>query len=159
MLNYTPEHLPPYERPKNYIGATHHGTYVVYSTHRDADSVTRSNWRVLQKMTDELDGVYTASANHWAVGWVEVMYVDPTEASEQTLQMLDEIVGGLQDYPLISDEDHSELEWDEAWEWWERAGTAERVELCQGAGVSVFMARHDAPQDDSGRLFEWLRRD
>lgn len=39
MPNYTPEHLHPYERPSNYIGATHYGTYVVYSTHRDARKV------------------------------------------------------------------------------------------------------------------------
>lgn len=133
-------YLKVYERPSNYIGATYEGCFIVTGTHRDADSIQRSNWRRILEDFGELDGVFTASANHWAVGWVELLYVDPREASDETLEALNKV------------------NYEEAMKYWDSESLAYRVSLCQEAGVSIFGARPGRfPEDSDGRLYELLR--
>jgi hypothetical protein len=47
------------------------------TTHRDADVLTRSNFRVISEelTTSYADEVYVLHAGHWAVGWVEFLVV------------------------------------------------------------------------------------
>jgi hypothetical protein len=86
-----------------------------FGTHRDADSVTRSNWRVICRELERLDPEYEAHgdmrASHWACGWYEHLLVDWRRVD--LVRVLDESLASLECYPLLSDDDHSELEWEE----------------------------------------------
>ena len=157
MTNLYP-HLTPYVRPRDYMGATYPETFEVYGIHRDSDSVSRSNWAVLERDYGDAPGVFITRASHWAVGWVDTLRVDPKEASPDTLKALDDALARLEDYPVL-DEDHlSALEWDEACAYWESMSTSERVYACQRARVSIFAARSATlPPDDSGYLLDYLR--
>lgn len=84
-------------------------------THRDADTVTRSNWRVICRELEALDPEYEAHgdmrASHWACGWYEHLLVDWRRVD--LVRALDEALASLEEYPLLSDDDHSELECEE----------------------------------------------
>lgn len=54
-----------------------------------------------------------------------------------------ETIEHLECYPLISDDDHSQLEYDAISSDWEQESISSRVNLLQDYGLSVFGARHD----------------
>ena len=54
-----------------------------------------------------------------------------------------ETVEHLECYPLISEADHSQLEYDAVSSDWEQESISSRVMLLQDYGLSVFAARHD----------------
>jgi hypothetical protein len=100
--------------------------------------------------------VIVARANHWAVGWVETLYVRK-DADSTLLARLDEMIGGLEDYPALDEFDWSELEWDEACDYWSRMSVSERVYELQRSDLCIFAARRsELPEDPNGRLFERL---
>ena len=84
----------------------------ICGTHRDADTVTASNHRVLMAMLAAIDpdeeyhGIM--HCGHWAVGWYDHVLVDP--AHDALVACVGEAVCALASYPLLSDDDHSELE-------------------------------------------------
>ena len=154
---YQPKNLEFWTMPSNYAGEVWPGYYVFLNQNRDSDSLTRSNFTcALQAIGGESETVHVIREGHWACGWVEwiAIHQDDTAA----LQAADAIAAKLQDYPVVNEDHWSELEWDEAHEYWASLQLSERVELCQDAGVSVFSARHAwIPQDDSGYIFEHCR--
>ena len=155
---YTPKHLTPYRVPSDYMGATYPDTFEVYGIHRDSDALDRSNMLVLEERYGSEPGVFITRASHWAVGWVDTLRVDPREASEDTVRGLDDALARIAEYPALSEDHWSQLEWDEACAYWERMSIADRVHACQRAWVSIFAARRDTlPEDSSGYLFEYLR--
>ena len=54
-----------------------------------------------------------------------------------------ESIEGLESYPLISDDDHSDLECNAIDSSWEQESISRRVTLLQDYGLTVFAARHD----------------
>ena len=54
-----------------------------------------------------------------------------------------ETIEHLECYPLISDDNHSNLEWEAVSADWEQESISDRVTLLQDYGLSVFAARHD----------------
>jgi hypothetical protein len=95
---------------------------------------------------DIVDSVTDTRANHWAVGWVETVYIH--ESNTAALNIAEEIMRGLgENYPLYDEEDHSELCFEEASEYWERASIKDRIRMIKdndcGECVSVFAARRD----------------
>ncbi len=119
--------------PDSYAGAHWSDTYAVASTHRDADTFTRSNWHSWQEelgewiaeLPDEIgygrregdwpDGtpfVFIARASHWAVGWVEQLHIRD-DAPAEVLEIAVGLLEQLEDYPILDDDHHSQLEWDE----------------------------------------------
>lgn len=144
-------------RPDHYAGASWPEYFVFLGQHRDSDSVTRSNFEVgLRELGGESDTVFIVRERHWAVGWVEWIAVH--ESNEAAIEAADEMLCAIEDYPVLSDDHHSELEWNEVTDYWERMGIRERVDYCRDAGISIFAARRDyLPEDPSGYLFEQLR--
>lgn len=153
---HDPKHLKLWTMPDSYFGASWPGYYVFLSQHRDSDSLTRSNFICgLEALGGESETVQVIRESHWAVGWVEwiAIHQDDTEA----LKIADSIMDKLDGYPVVNEDHWSQLEWDEAQDYWERLSISERVELCQDAGVCIFAARHNwIPSDDSGYIFERL---
>lgn len=151
------KHLKRWELPEAYFGAEWPEYFVFLSRHRDSDSLTRSNFQVgLDRLGGESETVLVVRESHWAVGWIEwiAIHKSDTEALEKAEAMLEKIDG----YPVLSEDHWSELEWNEAQEYWTSLPLSERVDLCRDHGISIFAARHNwIPQDDSGSLYDHLR--
>ena len=157
----------------NYIGSRDHANLFNFlGQSRDSDCLEKSNFDCgLELLGGESDIVQVHRFGHWAVGWIEEILIDPVDwietewrsgAWEHNWYMLeaDRILSKLEDYPVVNEEHWCEMENEQAEQYWEQMRLAERVELCQRFGVSVFAARHDwIPQDDTGDLYEYLRTD
>lgn len=133
---------------ENYIGETVDG-YIVLAQTRDSDTLTRSNWAVGRERIPDAD---IHRFGHWACGWVEHLIV-PTNAPDELLIAAAQIVDDLEDYPVLSDDHFSNLEYEEACEFWESSSMRTRIELCDHHRVSIFAARRDElPETPSGEL-------
>lgn len=130
-------------------------------THRDADTLTRSNWEVIK---DDLlerfpDAFIVFHTSHCLVGWYDHLAVDTS--NDAAMEALAEWTRALESYPVASDEHWSELEWNEACEYWERASVRDRAELIKSSGArcSIFAARRaELPEDDSGSLMQHINQ-
>ena len=149
--------LKKWERPDNYAGADWPDWFVFLGQHRESDALTRSNFECgLARLGGESETVRVIRERHWAVGWVEWIGVhksaaDKLDAAETMLEQIDA-------YPVLDEDDFSELEWKEAEQFWASLSIRERVDLCRDARVSIFAARRGyIPHDDSGFIFESLR--
>jgi hypothetical protein len=79
--------------------------------HRDSDPLDRSNFRIILKdMKARLpEGtVEVAYFRHWAVGWVEEIFFNP---SPEALAIAQEWQDRLSDYPIADEDDFMNLEW------------------------------------------------
>ena len=139
------QQLKRYERPPNFADfgeVNRREYYVALGRHRDSDTLTESNWRVLLKMLGgESETVLIIRDSHWAVGWVEAIYIHESDTAR--CEIADRQLQRLEDYPVLDEEDWSALQWDLACEYWQRASVRERVDWCQRYRVSVFAARRD----------------
>jgi hypothetical protein len=151
--------IPRWTRPANYGGFSPDGDFLIYSTHRDADILTRSNWETigttLRQAAQEYpepdnDGahnqggswVYDFHARHWACGWVESLLIR-SDAPAGLLETAAEILCAIASYPIFDESHFSEMEYTEARDRWARASVRERIDLAARAGVSIFSARGD----------------
>lgn len=155
----TLQHIKRYERPDHFADFAdfdRNEYYVIYGQHRDSDTLTRSNFRsILQALGGESDTVLVIRDSHWAVGWVESIYVH--EYATDTLQKADEIKADLEDYPVVDESDWSDLQFNEACDYWSSLPVRERVNICKRFRVSVFAARRDElPEDPQSGLIDYL---
>ena len=92
--------------------------YVVLTTSRDADTLTRSNFECAQKaLEDERydDDTKVFRFGHWGCGWWEALCVrEGTEAFQEG----ESISNSLEGYPVLDDEAFSQAEEEEALEVW-----------------------------------------
>ena len=73
---------------------------------RDSEALEQSNFRTaLEILGGESDTCEVHRFGHWGPGWFEIILLHPDRAQEA-----DEIEGALAHYPILSDDDHSELE-------------------------------------------------
>lgn len=127
--NYTPENLSLWETPESWYGQPWDGYYVFLRQNRDSDCLTRSNFRCaiaeLGGETEDDEGeplVAIVREGHWTVGWIEWIAIraDQTEV----LRKADAMAGKLDGYPVLNDEDLSDLEAEEANEVWKKCYSA-----------------------------------
>lgn len=125
------------------------------SRNRDSDCLAESNFAcALKELGNESDDVQVHRFGHWACGWYELILVRPDTAAASTAE---EIEASLADYPVLSDDHYSELEYSEACRNWERMSVSDRVHACQKYRVSVFAARRDEmPESPTGELTGYL---
>lgn len=118
MKTYTPKFLKLWALPSSYFGATWEGFYSSgFGQHRDSDCLARSNFRVAWKAISEVsERAQIVSENHWAVGWVEWIAIPADDYA--ALKVADECMAAVDNYPVLNDTDHSELEQEEANEVW-----------------------------------------
>jgi hypothetical protein len=175
------EHIPVWEQPSSYAGHSPVGDYVVVSQHRDSTALTRSNYTriyadVIAKaielgqpagididpeLPNDQQWVYSFRASHWAVGWVEYVILRKA-APDDLVTYVGEIRAALDDYPVYDEDHFSNLEHEEAEEYWRGLDIKGRIEAIveSHAPVSIFAARRDyTPANDDGHLHEYLRRD
>lgn len=164
-MTYTPTHCKRWTLPDSYMGAQWPDYYVFLGRHRESDSLTRSNALVAEERINELppwegeqDSRFWVRESHWAVGWVEWFAIH--EDDEAALRAADAMLERIESYPCL-DEDHwSQLEWDEACDYWARMSVADRLDAIRASHstVSPFSARRpEMPSDDNGALLEYLR--
>ncbi len=122
---------------------------VVVGQHRDSDALGRSNFAsALRLLGGEDENVAVERSNHWAVGWVEHILVRP--GTEQA-KMAEEILTGLEDYPIVDEEDFSRKEHEECAEAWERCfSVQERIK---------YLRNHSYSADSLGQLLRAVRGD
>lgn len=85
---------------------------VVYGQHRDSEQLVRSNFRsILKALGGESRSVAIERFGHWAVGWVESILVSP--GAKKKLERAQEVMEALRDYPVVDEEDYSQMQWDE----------------------------------------------
>jgi hypothetical protein len=104
---YKPKNLERWRLPKDYAGASWPEYYSAgVGQHRDSDCAEQSNFdAMLRLLGGESDTVVVVRENHWAVGWVE--WIAIYHCDYKALQIADEAVARLEDYPLLDDDDHS----------------------------------------------------
>ena len=151
---YRPTHLKLWTRPDSYWGTQWDGWFPFLGQSRDSDPLERSNYRValaaLRKVEDpngtgdEEDSatVQEEHANHWACGWVETIMIH--ESDTAALQTADEMAARLLAYPVLDEEDWSNLEYEEAQETWASFSVRDRLTYCADYGASIFAARRDS---------------
>lgn len=164
-----------WKQPRDYGGFSPDGDYVLLTRHRDSDALSRSNWERVyadldcqpfdsssrfRAMPDNFGArpaVYDWRASHWAVGWVEYLMIR-ADAPQAIRDKAQAIADQLENYPVYDEDHYSELEWNEACEYWEHCSVADRIDLLRDTGVSVFAARRaEFPRDDNGTLFDRVR--
>ena len=157
-----------WETPDSYAGHNPVGDYTLYGRTRDSSIMENSNYELILKELSDLaepfdqlrdDGepyVYDFRAGHWAAGWVEEIIIRQ-DAPKQIIERAKEIEAALSDYPVYSDEDYSQRQWDEMYRHWNDIDIKERVEWLQESGESIFLARNDddfpASLDESGMFY------
>ena len=109
-----------------------------YSDYGNSGLVGLSNFRTFTDPTtteDPNDAILTVG-----YGWNgEGVVLDVRLATAEQIETIEH----LECYPLISDDDHSQLEWEAVSADWEQESISDRVSLLQDYGLSVFAARHD----------------
>jgi hypothetical protein len=108
---------------------------------------TKSNWKVIETELEKVDpdNYQVHNFGHWACGWFDILIVKPGSLASETLV---EFCNQLEDYPILDDEMHSEMEHTAALESWQWLDLDDRVKAiqysqAQGLDVSIFAARCD----------------
>ena len=167
----TSEYLTKWEQPSDYGGHSPNGDYVLGDQTRDCDALTRSNYictlellnKGSAKHADPVDGepwVYDFRQGHWACGWVETIIVRQ-DAPKAIIELAEEIVCALADYPVLNDDHHSELEESESQDFWESSSISDRIYYIKESGVNdlnIFAARSNSiPCDNEYILSQYMR--
>lgn len=164
--------------PSCYFGFSPDQDYLLISVHRESDTVSESNWIVAQREMAKVvatlppfdlveedfeqgrpsprtEGwVYTWRATHCLVGWVEYMMIRG-DAPQAIIDAGHAITQRLYDYPVLDDDHHSELEYDQIYAHWKGESLSWRIEQLAFAGDSIFAARRadEIPE----RTFDCIR--
>lgn len=149
--------LQKWTHPESYSGSSWNEYFVFLGQNRDSGALDRSNFKCgLAAIGGESDTVHIVRERHWACGWIEWIAIHQDDA--EALAVADNIARGLEDYPVINEDDWSELEYYEACEFWASLSVRERADYCRDNGISIFSARRDyLPDDPSGSLLDSLR--
>lgn len=167
----------PWERPNSWAGKPWYSWFVGLGQTRDSDTLTRSNFEVFLKALRELpevlvddsenaeqsyrteredwsevDTVYVVQESHWACGWIDWIAIHPK--NEAAIKLADEMLCGMDDYPVLDEDDWSRREEEAVMKWWREESVSWRVELCRDNNESIFAARHDYPPE---RVYNQLR--
>jgi hypothetical protein len=128
-MSYEPKRLERWTMPEHYFGAAWLEYYRAgFGRHRDSDCLAESNFRVaLKALGGESETVLVIRESHWAVGWIEWIAIH--ESDSKSLQIADRLIEDLESYPVLNEEDWSELEQEAADEIWRQCFTpSDRVE-------------------------------
>lgn len=112
---------------KNYAGEIPNPDWLVLLTRsRDSDILTESNFAIaLERLGGESDDVEVFRFGHWACGWWEVIGVREGTGAEETAR---EIAEELEAFPILSEEDFSRREEEEAENVWRDFTSQERIQ-------------------------------
>jgi hypothetical protein len=126
---FKPTNLEKWKLPTCYVGAEWPDYYSSgVGQSRDSDALERSNFAcMLRELGGESETVIVVRESHWAVGWVEWIAIHESDA--KSLEKADGIKAALADYPVIDESHWSELEWNEAADYWDSLSPRAKVEM------------------------------
>lgn len=126
-------------------------SYCGFSDYSNTGLVGLANYRCLtdpQSFPDPHDGILEVSYGWNGRGVVLDLRFVPDDAIESVVE--------LEGYPLISDDEHSQLEWDGINNLWADESVSDRVRTLQDLGLCVFAARRDSAPWELDRLRDSL---
>lgn len=115
--------------------------------HRDSDVLTEANWEsqleffssFLHVETDEYsDDAEIRTFSHWAVGWVEILLINPIYKEK-----VEFLIEKLENYPILDEELYSQKMDSYASETWKSMSLCEKIKLCHDNNLSIFQAREE----------------
>lgn len=118
-----------WKMPRHYFGEVWPAYYRAgVGQSRGSDALERSNFRVmLARLGGESETVIVVRESHWAVGWIEWIAIHQDD--DKALSIANAAIESLEDYPVLSEDDWSELEQEDANEVWARCySDAERLQ-------------------------------
>ena len=116
-----------FDSMSNYAGEIPADAWLcLMARNRDSDTLTESNWRsALTLLGGESDTVQIFRFGHWAYGWVEYLAV---QENTPQAKIAAEIEAKIEAYPVLNEDDWSELETAEADKVWANCyDTKERI--------------------------------
>jgi hypothetical protein len=115
--------------PDSYFGETWPDYYCSgFGQHRDSDALERSNFAVaLRELGGGSETVIVVRESHWAVGWIEWIAIQADD--ETALRIADELNERRDSYPALDESDWSDLEWNEAADYWDSLSPREKVRM------------------------------
>jgi hypothetical protein len=126
--------------------------WAIFNTHhRDSGLLDQSNADQLNKAMkpfadqDESD-VMWEHAGHWAVGWVDGLSIRVYNAAGEITEAFKaywELMGALQDYPVLNDEDYSNREYE---------ATIENI----GSAAYGIKDEYELPEGWESEVFSWF---
>lgn len=126
---------------------------------RDSDILTKANWKAFNQImwearsTNADENDYEVHGfNHWANGWFEIVLIKPGSLAAIKAQ---ECEDRLENYPILDDDLHSDMEDEAVYEYWKTMSLRERIEVCKKGNVSIFAARKDNIIPDG--VYDYLR--
>ena len=118
-----------------------------YSDYGTTGLVGLSNFRTFLDSDDPHNAIHEIGYGHNGCGIaVDIRFI--------TDEMI-ESIQAVESYPLLSDDDHSELEWEGVSKYWEAESINDRVGMLQQYGLSIFAARGDSTPWQDG--FDCIR--
>lgn len=166
-----PAQLTIWEHPDSYAGFSPDGDILVVSRTRDSDAMARTNWNAARERLcvaagvdsvaadDSTAPVYDWRASHWACGWVEYLMVSKS-APAAVIAEAQAIADDLDSYPALDEDAWSNLEWEEATDYWASLSVRDRAEMIRDYApeCSLFAARRPwLPENENGGLYDVLR--
>ncbi len=124
-------------------------TYCGYSDYSNTGLVGLANYNYLTNTTPDPYGGIIEIGYGWNGRGI---VLDLRFASLDVLEW----IAALEDYPLISDDEHSQLEYDGIIKLWVEESIADRVRILQDLKLCIFAARRDSTPWDLDRLRESL---
>ena len=110
----------PFDSSSNFVSHVDREEYfdllVVLTRNWDSGVLEESNWRsALKLLGGESETVEIHRFGHWACGWYELLCV---AAGSKAHTIAARILEGLEDYPVVDEDDHHFLEEERALEVW-----------------------------------------
>ena len=98
---------------ENYMGERPNpNLYCVLGRNRDSSLLANSNWDCAIQMFEDAELDYDIThVGHWACGWIEYLSVDIND--KEAFKMGEEIEASLANYPVLSEEDLCEREYED----------------------------------------------
>lgn len=123
------KHIKLWTMPQYYAGESWPNTYRAgVGQSRDSDALERSNFTaMLDLLGGESDTVTVVREGHWACGWVEWIAIDASD--ETACAAADAAMERLEDYPALDEDAWSNLEWEEASDYWDSLSPRAKVEM------------------------------
>ena len=112
-MNYQPQYLKKWVEAPNYLGMDLTDYYVVAAESEQSDSIDMSNYRVWHRLFPDLE--------EFSFGGFMKFQALMIHKDSLLLEAIDEKKKSLKDYPILDEQDWSELEneqWSEYWSTW-----------------------------------------
>ena len=122
------KHIQLWKLPDNYFGAQYPEYYTVYTKTRDSDYISESNFRIiLSRLGGESDTVRIAESSHWLCGWIEIILIH--KSNTQALSIAEGLLAEIDEYPILDEDDASQLETERATEAWQALTWQDRADI------------------------------